>query len=86
MPCSEYAAAERRSAHPQTSLLVQLQVAAGSADQFVYIWRVGTRGIDYKLPGHRGSVNEAVFHPKEPIIASASSDKGIYLGELSKWS
>lgn len=62
------------------------KVAAGSADQFVYIWRVGTRGIDYKLPGHRGSVNEAVFHPKEPIIASASSDKGIYLGELSKWS
>lgn len=35
-----------------------------------------------QLPGHKGSVNEAVFHPKEPIIGSASSDKNIYLGEI----
>ena len=35
-----------------------------------------------QLPGHKGSVNEAVFHPKEPIIASCGSDKQIYLGEF----
>ncbi len=45
-----------------------------------------SRQIEYKLPGHLGSVNDAVFHPKEPIVASASSDKQIYLGELSRWS
>ena len=38
----------------------------------------------YKLPGHSGSVNECVFHPKEPIIGSASSDKTVYLGELAQ--
>ena len=38
----------------------------------------------YKLPGHNGSVNEVSFHPKEPIIASAGSDKKIYLGEIEK--
>ena len=36
----------------------------------------------YKLPGHDGSVNDVDFHPEEPILASASSDKTIYLGEL----
>ncbi|DBA69004.1 hypothetical protein WJX79_000526 [Trebouxia sp. C0005] len=62
------------------------KVTAGSADRMVYIWNASSRQIEYKLPGHLGSVNDAVFHPKEPIVASASSDKQIYLGELSKWS
>ena len=58
------------------------QVTAGSADQMVYIWEVASRRLLYKLPGHKGSVNEAVFHPQEPIMASAGSDKQLYLGEL----
>lgn len=37
----------------------------------------------YYLPGHKATVNEVVFHPVEPIIASASSDKTIFLGELA---
>ena len=49
----------------------------------VYVWDVHSCKMQYKLPGHTGSVNEVVFHPKEPIIASASSDRSIYLGELS---
>eukprot|EP01018_Ginkgo_biloba_P021558 Gb_31304 [translate_table: standard] len=28
--------------------------------------------IHYKLPGHTGSVNDSVFHPHQPIIASWS--------------
>lgn len=28
-------------------------------------------------------MNECVFHPTEPIIASCSTDKTIYLGELA---
>ena len=59
------------------------QVTAGSGDRCVYIWNSHTRNLMYKLPGHSGSVNECVFHPKEPIIGSASSDKTLYLGELA---
>lgn len=58
------------------------KVTAGSADRMVYIWDTTSRRILYKLPGHTGSVNECVFHPKEPIIGSCASDKQIYLGEI----
>ncbi|KAG2326174.1 hypothetical protein Bca52824_008902 [Brassica carinata] len=58
------------------------KVTAGSADRMVHIWDTTTRRILYKLPGHKGSVNECVFHPTEPIIGSCSSDKDIYLGEI----
>eukprot|EP01121_Diplochlamys_sp_Union-15-3_P010109 TRINITY_DN2808_c0_g1_i1.p1 TRINITY_DN2808_c0_g1~~TRINITY_DN2808_c0_g1_i1.p1 ORF type:complete len:189 (-),score=22.97 TRINITY_DN2808_c0_g1_i1:30-596(-) len=60
-------------------------VTAGSSDRFVYIWDTTTRKIIYKLPGHKGSVNECVFHPKEPIIGSCSGDKTIFLGEISAY-
>lgn len=58
------------------------KVTSGSADRMVHIWDTTTRRILYKLPGHKGSVNEAVFHPTEPIIGSCSSDKQIFLGEF----
>ncbi|KAL4450170.1 hypothetical protein ABPG77_010839 [Micractinium sp. CCAP 211/92] len=60
------------------------KVTAGSGDRCVYIWSAATRALMYKLPGHGGSVNECVFHPREPVIGSASSDKTIYLGELAQ--
>lgn len=37
----------------------------------------------YFLPGHKATVNEVVFSPIEPVIASGSSDKTIFLGELA---
>ena len=49
----------------------------------VYIWDVASRKLLYKLPGHSGSVNDSVFHPTEPIVCSASSDRQLYLGELA---
>ncbi|KAK9830919.1 hypothetical protein WJX81_004972 [Elliptochloris bilobata] len=58
------------------------RVTAGSADRMVYIWDAASRALLYQLPGHSGSVNETTFHPTEPIICSAGSDKQIYLGEL----
>jgi Prp8 binding protein len=58
------------------------KVAAGSADKCVYIWQADTGKVVYKLPGHNGSVNDVDFHPLEPIIGSASSDKQIFLGEI----
>lgn len=58
------------------------KIAAGSADRFVYVWDTTSRRILYKLPGHAGSINEVAFHPDEPIILSASSDKRLYMGEI----
>jgi len=60
------------------------RVVCGSADKFVYVWDVSSGNLLYRLPGHRGSVNEVAYHPKEPVIASCSSDKTIYLGEISE--
>jgi Prp8 binding protein len=59
-------------------------VGAGSADKFVYIWDVDSGELQYALPGHDGSVNDLAFHPKESLVASASSDKTIYIGEIQK--
>lgn len=60
------------------------RVTCGSADGLVNIWDVSNGGSNlvYKLPGHQGSVNEAVFHPREKIIGSCSSDKKVFLGEV----
>ena len=58
------------------------KVSAGSADRFVYVWDSSDGRVLYKLPGHRGSVNEVDFHPSEPVIASCSNDKQIYVGEI----
>lgn len=58
------------------------KVSAGSGDRMVYVWCTTSRRILYRFPGHGASVNEVAFHPNEPIIASASSDKQIFLGEI----
>lgn len=57
-------------------------VSAGYSDRFVYVWDVNSKKISFKLPGYCGSVNDIDFHPKEPIILSAFSDKTLYMGEL----
>jgi len=58
------------------------RISAGSSDRLVNIWDANNLRLMYKLPGHRGSVNDVDFHPTEPIVASASSDTNIYLGEI----
>jgi Prp8 binding protein len=58
-------------------------VSAGSANKFVIIWNSITGRIIHQLPGHKASVNDVAFHPSQPIIASASSDKTMFVGELS---
>jgi len=58
------------------------KVTAGSGDALVNIWDVGTGSLLYKLPGHQGSVNEAVFHPREKILGSCGTDGKIFLGEV----
>jgi Prp8 binding protein len=57
-------------------------VSCGTADKTVRIWDEPTGEELYSLPGHKGGVQDVVFHPTMPVIASASSDKTIILGEL----
>jgi len=57
-------------------------VSAGSADRFVYIWNVSSGNIEYKFGGHMGCVNETSFNNLGSIIASASSDQSVILGEF----
>lgn len=58
------------------------QIICGSSDRNVYIWDAESTEVQYILPGHKGPVHEACFHPKEPIIGSCGNDKVIFLGEL----
>ncbi|KAF2206051.1 WD40 repeat-like protein [Delitschia confertaspora ATCC 74209] len=61
------------------------KIAAGSGDQSVVVWEADSGKLLYKLPGHRGTVNDVRFSPKdEPILLSASSDRTLMLGELGK--
>ncbi|KAJ3281331.1 hypothetical protein HK104_000082 [Borealophlyctis nickersoniae] len=56
-------------------------VAAGSGDRSVVVWDVPKGKIAYKLPGHKGCVNEVDWTGN--IVASASNDKTIFVGELN---
>ncbi|KAJ3093125.1 hypothetical protein HK102_007964 [Quaeritorhiza haematococci] len=58
-------------------------IAVGSGDRTVVIWDTATRKIAYKLPGHKGCVNEVDWHPREPIVVSCSNDKTLLLGEIN---
>ncbi|KAF9349406.1 hypothetical protein BGX26_012289 [Mortierella sp. AD094] len=58
-------------------------ISVGAGDRNVVIWDTLTRKILYKLPGHKGCVNEVDFHPKEPIVVSCSTDKTMFLGEIN---
>ena len=57
-------------------------VTAGSADRTTNIWEVETSLLKHRLGGHTGSVNETAIHPSGTIIASASSDRTLWLGEI----
>jgi len=61
------------------------RIAAGSGDRTVVVWDVRTGKMLYKLPGHKGTVNDVRFSPgDEPIILSGSTDRSLMLGELGK--
>lgn len=58
-------------------------IAGGSADRMVHIWDADSCAIAYQLPGHTGSVNQVAFHPFQPVLASCSSDRTVWLGEFA---
>lgn len=58
------------------------RVAVGGGDRTVTLWDVESGEIQYKLPGHRGTVTSCAFHPKEPVILTSSKDGTMLLGEI----
>ncbi|RMD44873.1 hypothetical protein DV735_g372, partial [Chaetothyriales sp. CBS 134920] len=61
------------------------RICAGAGDRTAVVWDTKTTKLLYKLPGHKGSVNDVRFCPDgEPIIASASTDRTLLLGELGR--
>ena len=55
-------------------------IACGSGDRSVVIWDALSGKMQYKLPGHKGVVNEVDW--SGAVVASASSDQTIFVGEL----
>lgn len=61
------------------------KICAGAGDRTVVVWDTRTARLLYKLPGHKGTVNDVRFAPgDEPIIVSGSTDRSLMLGELGK--
>jgi Prp8 binding protein len=61
------------------------RICAGSGDRTVVVWDTRTGKLQYKLPGHKGTVNDVRFSPDgEPVIVSASTDRNLVLGELGR--
>ncbi|KAI8897382.1 WD40-repeat-containing domain protein [Globomyces pollinis-pini] len=56
-------------------------IAAGSGDRSVVVWNSRSGKIVYKLPGHKGCVNEVDW--SESMIVSCSNDKTLFVGELN---
>lgn len=48
------------------------KIAAGSGDRSVVVWDVRTGKLLYKLPGHKGTVNDVRFSPGEEPISELS--------------
>lgn len=48
------------------------RIAVGSGDRSVAIWETRTSKLLFKLPGHRGAVNDARFSPSDESIGEFS--------------
>lgn len=48
------------------------KIAAGSGDRTVVVWEANSGKLLYKLPGHRGAVNDVRFSPKNEPISKLS--------------
>ncbi|KAF1353743.1 U5 snRNP complex subunit [Delphinella strobiligena] len=61
------------------------RIAAGSGDRTLVIWEASSGKLLQKLPGHKGAVNDVRFAPHdEPLVLSASTDRNLILGELTR--
>ena len=61
------------------------RICAGAGDRTVVVWETRTAKLLYKLPGHKGTVNDVRFSPtEESVIVSGSTDRNLLLGELGR--
>ena len=70
------AASEPQDARTMNLRKETMLLATGSADHSVYVFNLNNKkqSLLQKLDGHTDRVYAAVFHPKEPLLASASAD------------
>lgn len=61
------------------------KVGAGGGDGSVAVWELDTKKLLYKLPGHRGTVNDMRFSPNatEPISKRFSTTCYLHRGTNS---
>ena len=56
-------------------------IACGSGDRTVVVWERESKRVVYKLPGHKGCVNQVDW--AGAVLASGSNDSTVFLGELN---
>jgi Prp8 binding protein len=49
------------------------KIISGSSDRTVVVWEVSSGKILYKLPGHKGCVNDARFSPADDPISELNT-------------
>ena len=49
------------------------KIVAGSGDRSVVIWEASSGKLLYKLPGHKGAVNDVGFSPSEDSIGKSEA-------------
>jgi len=60
-------------------------ILSGADDQTVKIWDYQTKSIVHSLTGHTHNVCAVLFHPKLPLIASASEDGTVRLWQSATY-
>lgn len=55
------------------------KICAGSGDRTVVVWDVRSGKLLYKLPGHKGTVNDVRFSPTEETISKSSCCPVVHL-------
>ncbi|KAF2668695.1 WD40 repeat-like protein [Microthyrium microscopicum] len=61
------------------------KIIAGSGDHSVTVWDTNSGKLLFKLPGHKGAVNDVQFSPiDDQVVVSGSSDRMVMLGELGR--
>lgn len=56
------------------------KIAAGSGDRSVVVWETSSGKLLYKLPGHKGTVNDVRFTPGEEPISKCTLILGFDVG------